>query len=289
VAKLLHDGHSVVVFDVDQAAIDACVALGAIAATSREDLVAKLGSAPVLWLMIPADCVETEVQSYLNLLPSGSVLIDGGNSNFHDTKRRAADAQMKSIHYIDVGTSGGVLGLTHGFCLMVGGDKEPANGLAPIFDTMVSPAGAWAYVGSSGSGHYVKMVHNGIEYALMQSYAEGYDLLKYGEVKGLDLAAIATVWQGGSIIQSQLNGLIAEVLHENPELDGIEGYVADSGEGRWTYEAAEAADVAMPALREAIAVRTASQQGYHIFATKLLAGLRNKFGGHAINNGEGKQ
>lgn len=148
------------------------------------------------------------------------------------------------------------------------------------------PRGRWIHTGTPGSGHYVKMIHNGIEYALMQSYAEGYDLLKYGEIPGLNLAEIAHVWQGGSIIASSLNELIEQLLSENPELEGIDGYVADSGEGRWTYETAEAAQVPMPALREALAVRQASQEGHHTFATKLLAGLRNKFGGHAINHEE---
>lgn len=283
VAKLLDARHEVVVFDVNAAAVRACADMGAIAATSRQDVVARLGESPIVWLMIPSEFVDGEVNAYCELLPSGSTLVDGGNSNFHDTMRRHEQAASKGITYVDVGTSGGVLGLKNGFSLMVGGDEAVVDRLKPIFETMIAPKGRWIRTGGSASGHYVKMVHNGIEYALMQAYAEGYDLLKYGEVKGLDLAQVAHVWQGGSIIASSLNALIEELLQENPELTGIDGYVADSGEGKWTYEAAEAAQVQMPALREALAVRKASQSGYHIYATKLLAGLRNKFGGHAIN------
>ncbi len=283
VAKLLANNHEVVVYDINAEAIAACVALGAQAATSREDLVAQLGERPVLWLMIPAQFVEAEATAYMAVLPEGGILIDGGNSNFHETIARGQKAAERDIHYIDVGTSGGIHGLANGFSLMVGGDEASVQAVAPIFDVMIQPHGQWIRAGETGSGHYVKMIHNGIEYALMQAYAEGYDLLKNGEIKGLDLAAIAGVWQGGSIIESNLNGLALEMLQENPELDGIEGYVPASGEGQWTYEAAVASGVDMPALREALAVRAASQQGKYSYATKMLAGLRNKFGGHAIN------
>jgi len=283
VTKLLADQHEVVVYDVNDAAVVALEKEGAQAATSRENLVAKLGDQPVLWLMIPSQFVGAEVDAYLSILPQGSILIDGGNTNYHDTIERGARANDKGIEYIDVGTSGGIHGLANGFSLMVGGNEASVQTLSPVLDTLVKPSGRWIHAGATGSGHYVKMIHNGIEYALMQAYAEGYDLLKNGEIKGLDLAAIANVWQGGSIIKSDLNGLAAELLGENPELDGIDGFVAASGEGRWTYETAEAAHIDMPALREALAVRDASAAGTYSFATKLLAGLRNKFGGHAIN------
>jgi len=283
VTKLLASQHEVVVYDVNSEAITALEAQGAVAATSREDLVAKLGERPVLWLMIPSQFVGAEVTSYLGLLAQGSILIDGGNTNFHDTINRGVEAEKHGVHYIDVGTSGGIHGLKNGFSLMVGGDPTSVQALTPIFDVMVQPSGRWIHAGKTGSGHYIKMIHNGIEYALMQAYAEGYDLLKNGEIKDLDLAAIAHVWQGGSIIASNLNELAAELLRENPELDGVDGFVAASGEGRWTYDTAEAANIDMPALREALAVRDASQQGKRSYATKMLAGLRNKFGGHAIN------
>ena len=283
VQKLVADKHQVVVFDVNQQAVADCAKIGAVAATSREDMVKRLGKHPVIWLMIPDQFVQDEVDAFLNILPAGSTLIDGGNSNYNDSIKRGEQAYQRLVSYVDVGTSGGVMGLKAGFCLMVGGSKTSMIQLQPLFETMVAPNGSYAYMGESGSGHYVKMIHNGIEYAIMQSYAEGYDLLKYGPVAGLDLARIATVWQGGSIIASSLNNLIAEALHENPEFEGIDGYVAASGEGKWTYETAQAANVPMPALREALNVRTASQNGYNTFATKLLAALRNKFGGHAIN------
>ncbi|MBP6038220.1 MAG: NADP-dependent phosphogluconate dehydrogenase [Candidatus Saccharimonas sp.] len=286
VAKLLRDTHEVVVYDVDTVAVAACQKLGASPASSREDLVDQLGDTPIIWLMIPAQYVGPEVNAYAGLLPAGSVLIDGGNSNFHETMRRGKELMARSIAYVDVGTSGGIMGLENGFCMMVGGDNDTIARLSPILNTMAAPFGKWIHAGELASGHYVKMIHNGIEYALMQSYAEGYDLIKYGEMPGINLAAVADVWQHGSIIESKLNQLIAELLHENPELEGIDGYVADSGEGRWTYEAAEASQVQMPALREALAVRKASQEGHYIYATKLLAGLRNKFGGHAINHPE---
>ncbi len=283
VTKLLDQNHEVVAFDVNTEAIAALEKQGATAATSRENLVAQLGEQPILWLMIPSQFVGAEVDTYLDLLPEGSVLIDGGNTNFHETIARGTKASERGIHYIDVGTSGGIHGLDNGFSLMVGGDETSVQTLAPIFDVLVQPHGRWIRAGETGSGHYVKMIHNGIEYALMQAYAEGYDLLKNGEIKGLDLAAIANVWQGGSIIASNLNGLAADILHENPELDGVDGFVAASGEGLWTYETATASHIDMPALREALAVRDASQQGKRSYATKMLASLRNKFGGHAIN------
>lgn len=286
VEKLLGAGHSIVVFDVNSGAVAACTEKGAEAASSREELVAALGDTPIIWLMIPSSYVEQEVAAYKTLLPAGSVLIDGGNSNYHDTLRRANDLRDHQIRYVDAGTSGGIMGLENGFSLMVGGEQAAVQTLSPLFEVLSMPRGRWIHTGAPGSGHYVKMIHNGIEYALMQSYAEGYDLLKYGEIPGLNLAEIAHVWQGGSIIASSLNELIEQLLSENPELESIDGYVADSGEGRWTYETAEAAQVPMPALREALAVRQASQEGHHTFATKLLAGLRNKFGGHAINHEE---
>ena len=283
VQKLIADKHEVIVFDVNPQAVADSAALGATPASSREDMVLQLGNHPIVWLMIPSDFVQAEVEAFLAILPTGSTLVDGGNSHFKATIERGDRAHQKNISYVDVGTSGGVMGLSNGFCFMVGGKQSSYTHLAPVFKTLVQPHGASAYMGQCGSGHYVKMIHNGIEYALMQAYAEGYDLLKYGHIKGLDLRAISDVWQGGSIIASSLNRLIGEALHENPELEGIDGYVADSGEGRWTYQTAEEANVPMPALREALQVRQASQNGYHTFATRLLAAMRNKFGGHAIN------
>ncbi len=283
VDKLLQAGHETYVYDVNTEAVESAVQRGAQRANSREDLVSQLGVDPVVWLMIPADFVDAEIEAYTHLLPRGATLIDGGNSDFRLSRERAKACEANGIAFLDVGTSGGILGAEQGFCMMVGGHKPTYDKLVPVFDALASPKARYAYMGPSGAGHYVKMIHNGVEYALMQSYAEGYDLLKYGEYEGLDLATIAHVWQGGSIIQSSLNDLVGDILDEDPEMANVDGYVADSGEGRWTYEVAEKADVPMPALREALAVRVASQNGYHTFATKLLASMRNKFGGHAIN------
>ncbi len=286
VQKLLGDGLEVVVYDPNLDLVKACSALGAIPATSREDLVAKLNGQKIVWLMIPAKAVENEVTSYANLLSSEDIIIDGGNSFYQDSQRRADFCRQKSIHFVDVGTSGGILGLSNGFSLMVGGDNTVVNLLQPAFESLAKPSGGIAYIGPSGSGHYVKMIHNGIEYALMQAYAEGYDLLKYGPVANIDLGKVAAVWQKGSIINSTLNSIIEQVLTENPDLAGIDGYVATSGEAEWTLKTAREADVAMPALEQAMAVRIASQQGRVYFPTKLLAAMRNKFGGHAINKTE---
>lgn len=283
VQKLLQDGHEVVVFDTNQEAVQECKNQGAHSSEDRADLVKKLGKNPIVWLMIPADYVHSETVAYSELLPAGGILIDGGNSHFQGSIDRAKLCAEKQISFVDVGTSGGILGLTEGFSMMIGGEKNTFETLEPLFVTLAAPNSRYAYMGQSGSGHFVKMVHNGIEYAIMQSYAEGYDLLKYGGMLNLDLVKIAEVWQGGSIIQSSLNDLIQKILTENPELDGISGYVADSGEGKWTYEVAELSNVPMPALRVALEVRKASQNGYSTFATKLLAAMRNKFGGHAIN------
>lgn len=283
VSKLTAAGHEVIAFDVNRQAILAAADVGAKPADNRDDLVKQAGPQPVIWLMIPADYVADEVQSFLELLPPGSVLIDGGNSHFEASIWRSEQARKKQVYYIDVGTSGGIGGLKNGFSMMVGGDEVAYQHLLPVFEVLSQPRGGCIYAGKSGSGHYVKMIHNGIEYALMQAYAEGYDLLKYGPLPDLKLAEIANVWQQGSIISSTLNGLVADILQNNPELDGIDGYVAASGEGAWTHETAEKAHVAMPALKVALDVRAASQTGNVYYATKLLAAMRNAFGGHAIN------
>ena len=287
VTKLLSEGHEVVVTDINPDAIEAAVAHGAIGASTREELIHKLGDRPVVWLMIPDKFVEDEVNAYSALLPPNSIVIDGGNSFFKDTMRRAELLSSKDIVYIDVGTSGGVLGLDNGFSLMIGGQRGAFEHIEPLLDVLSKPYGGYRYMGPSGYGHYVKMVHNGVEYGLMQAYAEGYDLLQYGPLKNIDLAAVADVWQQGSIVSSTLNDLIAKILGENPGLTGIEGYVADSGEGRWTKETAEEANISMPALEGALQVRKASQEGHIYFATKLLAAMRNKFGGHSINKPKG--
>lgn len=284
VAKLLTAGHEVVAYDPNPDAVASSVEMGAEGAASREELVAKIGTHhPIVWLMIPADYVQKEVEAYCKLLPPGGILVDGGNSHFEASIGREKLCAQHKINFTDVGTSGGILGLENGFSMMVGGDKQVFEHIKPLLEVLAAPSARFDYFGPAGSGHYVKMVHNGIEYAMMQAYAEGYDLLKYGPVKDLDLKKVANVWQGGSIVQSTLNELIEKILQENPELEGVSGYVADSGEGRWTFETAKSVDVPMPALEKALDMRHASQKGYSTFATKLLAAMRNKFGGHPIN------
>lgn len=287
VKRLVEAGHAVTVYDSNPELVTLTEAFGAHGAKSREHLVSESGGQAIIWLMIPAGVVENEVKEYAKLLQKGSILIDGGNSNYHDTLRRADLCSNKGIIYMDVGTSGGILGLKNGFSLMVGGERAAYDRLLPAFEALVKPSGGCAYMGQSGYGHYVKMIHNGIEYSIMQSYAEGYDLLKYGPLPDIDLSAVAKIWQEGSIIQSTLNELIRQIMTDNPTLEGIDGYVDASGEGAWTLNAAHDAKIKMPALEQAVAVRTASQQGDVFFVTQLLAAMRHSFGGHPINKDQG--
>jgi len=281
VTRLLNDGHEVHVVDLNQQAVDAAVAVGATQATDRQELIGRL-ERPVIWLMIPAQFVDTELDALLQIVPPGTIIIDGGNSDYRLTKQRATRTSEKSAYLVDVGTSGGILGMEKGFSMMVGGQKDAVATIAPILESLAQPDG-WKRFGNEGTGHYIKMVHNAIEYGMMQSYAEGYRLLKEGAYQDLDLAAIGKVWQHGSIINSLLNEVTVQALEENPELDGIDGYVSESGETRWALETAKELGIAMPSIEGSFNVRIASQQGETNFATKLLAAMRNKFGGHDIN------
>lgn len=283
VSKLLEAGHEVVVTDVDASAVEAASQIGAEAAADRNELVSKLGEKKIVWLMIPDKFVETEVEAFRGLLHDNDILIDGGNSLYTNTIRRSEALAQNNISYIDVGTSGGVLGLTNGFSMMIGGNKQSYESIEPLLEVLAKPSGGYRYVGPSGYGHYVKMVHNAIEYGMMQAYAEGYYLLKNGPLENINLSDAAQVWQHGSIISSSLNQLISEIFQQNPELEGIDGYVADSGEGRWTNETAASVNIAMPALEAALQIRFKSQHGETDYSTKLLAAMRNKFGGHPIN------
>jgi 6-phosphogluconate dehydrogenase len=284
VKKLLAAGNEIVVYDINTDAVAQLAEQGAQVAHSREDLVTQLGENPVIWLMIPSDYIQQEVEAFAGILPAGSTLIDGGNTNYNQTIQHAQNINEKGSDFVDIGTSGGILGLENGFCLMVGGPRERYEQISPLLDTLVTPHGAHSYMGPNGYGHYVKMVHNGIEYGVMQALAEGYHLLKSGPLPNIPLQDASEVWQHGSIVESTLNKLIAEIMQENSELAGVDGFVADSGEGRWTLEAAHNSQVPMPALEQSLNVRVASQQGEVSYATQLLAALRNKFGGHAINN-----
>jgi len=283
VSRLSQAGHEVMVTDVNQAAVAVAEQAGATGAASRAELVKALGERPVVWLMIPAGAVQAEVAALLELLPGGSVIVDGGNSDFRQTLKRAKEAAAKKVELVDVGTSGGVEGLTEGFSMMVGGADAAVAVVQPALEALAVPDG-WAHFGPVGSGHFIKMVHNAIEYGLMESYAEGYRLLRENpEFTKLDLGAVGKVWQHGSVIRSHLNEICSQVLSQNPTLDGIEGYVAESGEARWTLELAKQVSIEAPAIQAAFDVRVASEQGKVNFATKLLAAMRNVFGGHQLN------
>jgi 6-phosphogluconate dehydrogenase len=282
--RLVQDGHQVIAHNRSPEPIEVAAGFGAIPAQTKQEVLDHFeGEQPVIWIMLPADTVDQHLQEWLELVPDHSVLIDGGNSDFRNTKKHYATVHEHGALFVDVGTSGGILGHENGFSMMVGGDQKGYEILEPALVSLAKPHGGYHYFGEPGSGHYVKMVHNAIEYGMMESYAEGYRMLKEGAYEGLDLAAAANVWQRGSIIASGLNGLTYQALHENPELEGIEGYVAESGEARWTLEYAKEKGIDLPSIQASFDVRLASQKGKTTFATKLLAAMRNKFGGHAIN------
>jgi 6-phosphogluconate dehydrogenase len=288
IAKKLHkNGHEVVAHNRSPEKVDEAKAYGAIPAYSDQDVIDAFNSEPViLWIMLPAEIIDSKVDEWLKLLPAGSTIIDGGNSDYRGDAARAERAATKGVKFLDIGTSGGVWGLENGFSMMVGGDKTSYDAVTPVLDTLSVPRGGHQYFGTNGTGHFVKMVHNAIEYGMMQSLAEGYRVLKEGPYKELDLAAAGDIWQQSSVVTSWLNDLTRQALHENPEMDGISGVVAESGEARWTLETAKDAGIPMPAIQASFDVRLASQQGEVDFSTKLLAAMRAKFGGHDIN---GKQ
>jgi 6-phosphogluconate dehydrogenase len=249
-------------------------------ATSLEELVSQLEPPRVVWLMIPAgQPTEDSVHELLGLLDAGDVIVDGGNSNFRESQRRASQAAERSVQFLDVGVSGGIWGRTEGYALMAGGGHEAVALVRPAFEAL-APEGGFAHVGPSGAGHFVKMVHNGIEYGLMQAYAEGFDLLQASEFD-LDLGAVAELWRHGSVVRSWLLDLLARALEEDPNLDSIRGYVEDSGEGRWTVEQAIETAVPLHVITAALYARFASRQD-ESFAAKVNAALRNQFGGHAV-------
>lgn len=282
VARLLENGQEVVVMNRSPEPVAAAVKIGAKAAKDYKDLISQLEPV-VIWLMLPSQIIDEKYRELLPLLPEGAIVIDGGNSDYRLSRKRAAAAEDKGVFFIDVGTSGGILGRTAGYSMMVGGgDQAAVEKIKPVLDALSTPGG-WRHFSGAGSGHYVKMVHNAIEYGVMESYAEGYRMLKDGPYKDLDLAAAGDVWQHGSIIESKLNELSQQALVENPSLDGIDGVVAESGETRWTLETAKEIGIPLPAIQAAFDVRLASQKGQTNFATKLLAAMRNKFGGHDIN------
>ena len=280
VTRLQQGKHRVVAYDRTADIIKQAESVGCVGAASLEDMVSKLKAPRIVWIMVPSGApTEETVNKVASLLSAGDIIIDGGNTNFHDDVRRAAELKKKNIHYVDAGTSGGIWGLKLGYCLMVGGDKAVIDQLAPIFKTL-APENGWAHMGSAGAGHYVKMVHNGIEYSMMQGYAEGFELMSKSEYK-LDLPKIADLWMQGSVVRSWLLELTAGALKQDPKLEGLKGYVQDSGEGRWTILDAIDKDVPVPTLTAALFTRFRSRQE-ESFAEKMLAAMRNAFGGHAV-------
>ena len=269
--RLRKDGHEVMTYDPQ---VDST-------ASSLEELAQQLEAPRVVWMMIPAgEITESTTNQLLGTLESGDVLVDGGNSNFHDSQRRSAAAAEKGVHFLDVGVSGGIWGLKEGFCLMAGGPDDAVALLEPALETLAPPNG-WAHVGPSGAGHFVKMVHNGIEYGLMQAYAEGFEVLNASEFE-LDLQEIASIWRYGSVVRSWLLELLRDALEQHGnDLADIAGYVEDSGEGRWTIFEAINEDVPVPVISAALYARFASRQE-ESFAAKIDAALRQQFGGHAV-------
>ena len=281
--RLVRAGHDVVGFDLNPEAVTQTASAGAQGASSLADLMGRLDTPRVVWIMVPhGKPVDATLEALLPLASPGDTFIDGGNSYYKDTVRRAAQCAASGHHFIDVGTSGGIWGLDEGYSMMIGGDADPVARLRPIFEALAPAADrGWGHVGPSGSGHFVKMVHNGIEYGLMQAYAEGFALMGAKDEFDLDLAQIGHIWQDGSVVRSWLLNLTTDALEENPAMDGIAPYVPDSGEGRWTVFEAIDLNVSTPIIGLSLLRRIGSRDevGY---ADRLLSAMRNQFGGHAV-------
>jgi 6-phosphogluconate dehydrogenase len=278
--RLVRGGHKVITFDRSAEAVQRVVDKGAVGAASLGDFVKKLSLPRAIWLMVPSgDPVDQTIDELLPSLAKGDTIIDGGNSNYKDSIRRGEKLKSHDMHFIDAGTSGGIWGLQNGYCMMVGGDKEIVGRLEPIFLTL-APKDGYLHAGPVGAGHFVKMVHNGIEYGMMQAYGEGFELLKASQFD-LDLAKISHLWNQGSVVRSWLLELCQSAFEKDPKLDGIKGYVDDSGEGRWTVIEAIERGVAAPVLAHSLFARFSSRQ-QDAFSNKVLAALRNEFGGHAV-------
>jgi len=281
--RLIQKGHRVVVFDPVAKSIEELAKQGAVGASSIPNLTSQLTSPRTVWVMVPAGEPTDNVTSTLaNTLSPGDTIIDGGNSNYKDSMRRASNAKKKGLFFLDAGTSGGIWGLKEGYCLMIGGDKKAFKHVEPIFQSL-APAKdkGYGYVGPSGAGHFVKMVHNGTEYALMQSYAEGFELMEAKKEFDLDLAQVAEIWRYGSVVRSWLLDMTALALKENPKLKSIQAFVEDSGEGRWTVQESIDLGIPLPVIALSLQARFRSRQEQP-FGARLLAALRNKFGGHAV-------
>jgi 6-phosphogluconate dehydrogenase len=281
--RLRMGGHKVVGFDTSAEVVAKFSATGSVGVNTLEDLVKNLAAPRAVWIMVPAgDPVDETIAKLEPLMQKGDTFIDGGNSNYKDTQRRYAEAKAKGFNFVDAGTSGGIWGLKEGYSLMIGGDKEPVERLRPLFETL-APAKdeGWGHVGPSGAGHFVKMIHNGIEYGMMEAYAEGFAILKAKTVMNLDLHAIGEIWQRGSVVRSWLLDLTVDALGKNPNLDGLEAYVTDSGEGRWTVFEAIDLNVSAPVITESLIRRLRSREENN-FSDRMLAVMRNEFGGHTV-------
>lgn len=281
--RLVRGGHRIVGFDRDATAVARVVEKGAAGADSLEKTIAQLKPPRAIWIMVPSGApVDQTIDALTPHLSPGDTIIDGGNSYYRDSVRRAAALAPKKLNFVDCGTSGGIWGLTEGYSMMVGGDEDVVKRLSPIFETLApGPKKGWGRVGPAGSGHFVKMVHNGIEYGIMQAYAEGLDLLRHKKEFSLDLLQISQIWQFGSVIRSWLLDLTVDALAKNPTLEGIGAYVTDSGEGRWTAIEGIELGIPLPVITGSLDVRFRSQDP-EPFANKLLAMMRHEFGGHAV-------
>jgi 6-phosphogluconate dehydrogenase len=280
VERLTRGAHRVVGYDQSAAAAGRYAGGAVRVAGSLSELTQMLEPPRAVWVMVPAGApVDETIAGLLPGMQAGDLIIDGGNSYFRDSQRRSRELRGKSVDFLDVGTSGGIWGLSEGYCMMIGGERAVYDRMRPVFETLAPDAGQ-AYMGQSGAGHFVKMVHNGIEYGLMQAYAEGLEVLKKSEFD-LDLPAIGEVWQHGSVVRSWLLELATDALKKEPNLDSIKGYVVDSGEGRWTVQAGIDEDVPTPVIALSLMARFQSRDP-NSFANKLLAALRNEFGGHAV-------
>jgi 6-phosphogluconate dehydrogenase len=281
--RLRLGGHQVVGFDFNADAVAKLTASGNVGASTLEDLARKLVGRKAIWIMVPQGApVDQTVAKLEPMLNPGDILIDGGNSNYKDTMRRHTEITAKGFQFVDVGTSGGVWGLKEGYSMMIGGDEEPVEYLKPIFETLAPATDkGWGRVGPAGAGHFVKMVHNGIEYGMMQAFAEGFTIMEKKEELDLDLVQISDIWRYGSVVRSWLLDLTAEALKKNPTLDGLEAFVEDSGEGRWTVIEAIDLNVSAPIITESLMRRIRSREENN-FTDRMLSIMRNAFGGHAV-------
>jgi len=281
--RLRRAGHQVVGFDFSAAAVQKLTEAGSVGVSSLEDLVKNMAAPRAIWLMVPAgDPVDQTIAKLKPLMQKGDIFIDGGNSNYKDTQRRHDALKAEGFEFVDCGTSGGIWGITEGYSMMVGGDEPVVEHLRPIFEALAPGKDqGWGRVGPSGAGHFVKMVHNGIEYGLMQAYAEGFSIMKAKKPLDLDLTQIAEIWRYGSVVRSWLLDLTADALKKNPTLEGLEAYVPDSGEGRWTVMEAIDLNISAPVITESLIRRLRSREENN-FTDRMLSIMRNEFGGHDV-------